>query len=56
MRACFTVDLINDNLALEQNETFTLSITDISPFGPRIQSGIETTRISIIDDDCRFRI
>ena len=51
MRACFTGPIIDDLIALEPNETFTLSITDISPDDSRIQAGIETTRITIIDDD-----
>ena len=50
-RACFTGPIIDDLIALEPNETFTLTITNISPDNSRIQRGIETTRITITDDD-----
>ena len=49
--ACFTGQIIDDLIALEPKETFTLTITNISPYNNRIQRGIETTRITITDDD-----
>ena len=51
MRTCFTGPVIDDDIALESNETFTLSITNFSPATDRILPGIETTRITIIDED-----
>ena len=51
MRTCFTGPIIDDDIALEPNETFTLSITNYSPVTDRILSGIKTTSITIIDDD-----
>ena len=50
-RACFTGPIIDDLIALEPNETFTLTISNISPNNNRIQRGIKTTRITIADDD-----
>ena len=54
-RACFTGPIIDDLIALEPDESFTLTITDISPDDNRIQRGIETTTITIIDDDSELR-
>ena len=51
MRTCFTGPIIDDLIALEPNETFTLSITNISPDSDRIVRGIDLTRITIVDDD-----
>jgi hypothetical protein len=51
MRTCFMGPIINDLIALEPNETFTLKIDNISPDNRRINTGIDTTTITIIDDD-----
>ena len=51
MRACFNGPIIDDLIALEPNETFSLTITGISPDSSRIVRGINTTVITIIDDD-----
>ena len=53
--ACFTGPIIDDLIALELDESFTLTITDVSPDDNRIQHGIETTTITIIDDDSELR-
>ena len=51
MRECFSGPIINDQIALEPDETFTLKIDNISPDNRRINTGIDTTVITIIDDD-----
>lgn len=51
MRSCFTGPIIDDLIALEPDESFLLKIDNISPDNPRIVTGIDTTRITIIDDD-----
>ena len=51
MRTCFNGPIINDLIALEPNETFNLTITDISPENSRIVHGIDNAVITIIDDD-----
>ena len=53
--ACFTGPIIDDLIALEPDESFTLTVTDISPDDNRIQRGIETTTITIVDDDSELR-
>ena len=53
--ACFTGPIIDDLIALEPDESFTLTITDISPDNNRIQRGIETTTITIVDDNSELR-
>ena len=50
-RTCFTGPIINDPIALEPDETFSLKIDNISPDNRRINTGIDTTVITIIDDD-----
>ena len=50
-RTCFTGPIIDDLIALEPDESFILTIDNISPDNPRILRGIETTRITIVDDD-----
>ena len=52
-RTCFSGPIIN-NPAVELNENFILSIIDVSPVNRAIVLGIQTTRITIIDDDSRF--
>ena len=51
MRTCFTGPIIDDSIALEPDETFSLKIDNISPDNRRINTGIDTTVITIIDDD-----
>ena len=50
-RTCFTGPIIDDLIALESDESFILNIDSIAPNNPRILRGIETTRITIVDDD-----
>ena len=50
-RTCFTGPIIDDLIALEPDESFTLKIDDISPDNSRIDTGIDTTVITITDDD-----
>ena len=53
-RECFTGPIIDDLIALEPDETFTLRIDSISPDSSRIDTGIDTTVITIIDDKSKF--
>ena len=53
--ACFTGPIIDDLIALEPHESFTLSISNISPDDNRIRRGIGTTTITIIDNDGELR-
>ena len=54
MRTCFNVSVMKDLIALEPNETFSLKIDNISPDNSRIVRGIDTTVITIIDDNRKF--
>ena len=51
-RECFDGPIINDLIALEPDKTFSLKIdNNISPDNRRINTGIDTTVTTIIDDD-----
>ena len=51
--ALVTFSLLNDNVALENNEEYTLSL---SVNGPSIVANPATTRIVIQDDDSMWHI
>ena len=55
-RACFTGPIIDDLIGLEPNESFTLTITAISPVRDVIRLGTAMTEITIIDDDSELRV
>ena len=50
--ACFTSDsVLDDEIALEDNETFVLSIDEVDPDDPRVNVPDEDTTVIILDED-----
>ena len=55
LRACFTGSIIDDRIGLEDDESFNLTITGISPNIDVIRLGRAMTQITINDDDSELR-
>ena len=47
--------IVNDEVALEADEIVTVRITDVSPI-PGVNVGLQTTVVTIIDDDRKLQI
>ena len=52
---CFTTDaVLDDQIALEEDEVFSLAIENVLPDDPRINVEDDNVTVTILDDDGKY--